>query len=109
MKVKTYHNRSIELAQLATNISHPAKLMILEILSKHKDRTCKELVYDLPLSQASVSQHLKALLKAHLICRTFKGTSSLYCIEWNQIERMFHLIEKMKDRTMKNRPKRNCC
>jgi DNA-binding transcriptional ArsR family regulator len=52
-----------------------ARIQIIDILSKHKDRTCKEIVSELPLSQSTVSQHLKELLDVGIICRK-RGSQS---------------------------------
>lgn len=99
----------IELANFSKSLSHPARIMIIKVLSKHKDRTCKELVAELPLSQASVSQHLKALLEIGLICRKKFGAQSLYCVEWNTLDRVFTLYDRLSTKVLPKRPKRNCC
>ena len=99
----------VELATMSKCFSHPARVMIILILSKNKDRTCKELVAELPLSQSTVSKHLKDLLQEKLICRKFEGTQSLYTLEWNTLERVFRLFGRFSLKTMPNRPKRNCC
>lgn len=104
-----FSKKDVEFAELSKALSHPARLMIINILSKHKDRTCKELVFDIPLSQPTVSRHLDDLLKAGLICRMFVGKQSLYTLEWNQLERFLELTNRLSKTTMPNRPKRNCC
>ncbi len=108
-KTEGFNHREVELSGMAKAFSHPARIMIIEILSKHKDRTCKELVNEIPLSQATISQHLNELLLAKLICRKKDGAKSLYCVEWNKLERMFGLYYRLSEKTMVNRPKRNCC
>ncbi len=108
-KNEAYTNKVLEMADLAKAFSHPARIMIIELLFKHKDRTCKEIVAELPLSQPTVSQHLKELMEAGLICRKQFGAQSLYCVEWNQLERVFLLFERFKYKIMPERPKRNCC
>ena len=66
MKENTdFSNFEKELAQFSKCLANPARIEILIILSKHKDRTCKEIVAELPLSQSTVSKHLKDLLKLH--------------------------------------------
>lgn len=105
----TFHALELELSQMAKCLSHPARIQIITILSKHKDRTCKELVAELPLSQSTVSKHLNDLLQENLICRKFSGTQSLYTLEWNKLERVFTIFDRLNKRTMINRPKRNCC
>ncbi|RTY87877.1 transcriptional regulator [Flavobacterium sp. RSP49] len=104
-----FHSFEIELATLSKCLSHPARVMIISILSKHKDRTCKELVSEIPLSQSTVSKHLDDLIKVKLICRKISGTQSLYSLEWNHIERVFTLFNRLNTKIMPNRPKRNCC
>jgi ArsR family transcriptional regulator, arsenate/arsenite/antimonite-responsive transcriptional repressor len=104
-----FHNFEIELAEMSKCLSHPARVMIISILAKHKDRTCKEIVAELPLSQSTVSKHLKDLLEENLICRKTEGTQSIYTLEWNKLERVFSLFGRFSMKTMPNRPKRNCC
>ena len=104
-----FNSFEVELAAMSKCFSHPARVMIILILSKNKDRTCKELVAELPLSQSTVSKHLKDLLQEKLICRKFEGTQSLYTLEWNTLERVFSLFGRFSLKTMPNRPKRNCC
>jgi DNA-binding transcriptional ArsR family regulator len=53
-----FHSFELELSKWL-NVAHPAKIQIISILSKHKDRTCKEIVAELPLSQSTVSKHFK--------------------------------------------------
>lgn len=108
-KKNLFSKRDVELTDLMKCLSHPARLSLLMILSKHKDRTCKELVLELPLSQSTVSKHLNDLLNAGLICRKLNGKKSLYCIEWNTLERFYVLTAKLQASMMPNRPKRNCC
>ena len=99
----------VELATMSKCFSHPARVMIISILSKNKDCTCKELVSELPLSQSTVSKHLKHLLDENLICRKLEGTQSIYTLEWNKLECVFSLFSRFSTKTMPNRPKRNCC
>lgn len=108
-KKELFLKRDTEFADLAKCMSHPARVMIINMLSKHKDRTCKELVLDIPLSQPTVSRHLNDLLKAGLICRKFEGKQSLYTIEWNKLERFYELTIRMSNLTLPHRPRRNCC
>jgi ArsR family transcriptional regulator, arsenate/arsenite/antimonite-responsive transcriptional repressor len=69
------------LADVARALAHPARLAILEILASRDSCLCGEIVEELPLAQATVSQHLKVLVEAGLITLTRKGISSCYCID----------------------------
>ena len=61
-------------------LSHPARLAILQTLSQRGTCICGEIVDVMPLSQATVSQHLKILKDAGLITGEIKGQKSCYCI-----------------------------
>ena len=63
---------------LSKAFAHPARIAILKILAKNEACSCNELVEALPLSQATVSQHLKELKNSELITGTPVGTKSIY-------------------------------
>ena len=109
MKKEAFKKRDIELAELSRSVGHPARFYILNALAKNEKMTTSEFVAQLPLSQATVSQHLKVLVDEGLVCRFASGTKSIYTLEWNKLERMLLLFQKMKDEVMVFRPKRNCC
>ena len=69
------------LALACKALSHPARLTILQILARRGTCICGEVVEALPLSQATVSQHLKVLKQAGLIIGEFDGPRSCYCID----------------------------
>ena len=68
------------LADWTKALGHPARIAILQVLAKRNTCICGEIVEVLPLAQATVSQHLKALLEAGLIQGTIDGPRSCYCI-----------------------------
>jgi ArsR family transcriptional regulator len=61
-------------------LSHPARLAILQTLASRGSCICGEIVDSTPLSQATVSQHLKVLKDAGLITGRIDGPRSCYCI-----------------------------
>ncbi len=69
------------LAAIAKAMGHPARVAILEYLVKHNACGCGDIVDHLPLSQSTVSQHLKALKKVGLIKGSVEGTSVCYCLD----------------------------
>ena len=87
-----------ELALLAKAFAHPARIAILEYLLKANQCINGDLVAELGLAQATISQHLKELKSIGLIQGTVEGTSMCYCINtevWNVVkERMEQLFEK---------------
>lgn len=76
-----------ELATLTKALGHPARIAILQFLIKSKACVCGDIVAELPLSQSTISQHLKELKKAGLIKGEIEGPSICYCIDeknWNK-------------------------
>ena len=81
-------------------LAHPARITILEILLKKQSCICGDIVEQLPLSQSTVSQHLKELKNAGLIKGDIEGVKVCYCIdekEWenakNSISTLFTSIQ----------------
>lgn len=69
-----------QLALAFKALSHPARLAILQTLAERGTCICGEIVDVMPLSQATVSQHLKILKEAGLISGEIDGQKSCYCI-----------------------------
>ena len=70
-----------ELAVLSKALGHPARIAIMEYLLKVDACICGDIVNELPLSQPTVSQHLKELKNAGLIKGSIEGNSICYCIK----------------------------
>ena len=74
-----------KLAKYAKALAHPARIAILKLLAKKQTCVCGDIVDELPLSQSTVSQHLKELKEAGLIQGEIDGVRVCYCInqkEW---------------------------
>ena len=91
-KTENFSKKENDIAKIAKALSSPARVAILEILIEKKECICGELVDALPLSQATVSQHLRELKDAHLIRGEISGPKVCYCIDpqgWNQMLVLF--------------------
>jgi len=91
-KTELFTRKQNELAAMAKAIGHPARIAILQQLVKANACVCGDLVDELGLAQATISQHLKELKQAGLIQGTVEGTSVCYCINpkvWNQYRELF--------------------
>ena len=87
IKTAEYTQKELELAKIARALAHPARVAILNLLLKKQACVCGDIVGELPLSQSTVSQHLKELKDAGLIKGEIEGVSVCYCINekvWNQ-------------------------
>lgn len=72
------HNK---IAKYAKALAHPARVAILQVLLKKQNCICGDIVEELPLSQSTVSQHLKELKEAGLIKGDIEGAKVCYCID----------------------------
>lgn len=79
-KKEEFGKKKQHLAMFGRAIAHPARISILRILAKHQNCNCNDLVQRLPLSQATVSQHLKELKNCGLINGITHKTSSIYSL-----------------------------
>lgn len=81
-----------ELAAIAKVLAHPARIAILQHLIKANACINSDLVNELGLAQATISQHLKELKSIDLICGTIEGVSMSYCInaeKWKWFKNKF--------------------
>ena len=70
-----------EIAAIAKALGHPARVAILQLLAQRQACVCGELVLELPISQSTVSQHLKELKAAGLVQGEVDGPRVCYCID----------------------------
>lgn len=70
-----------KLAKYAKALAHPARIAILKLLANKQNCQCSNIVDELPLSQSTVSQHLKELKDAGLIKGEIEGAKVCYCID----------------------------
>jgi DNA-binding transcriptional ArsR family regulator len=88
-KTEGFTKAQIELAAFSKALGHPARIAILQFLARQKSCMCGDIVDELPLSQSTVSQHLKELKNVGLIKGNVEGPSICYCIDeksWNRIK-----------------------
>jgi predicted transcriptional regulator len=88
-KTDLFTKEQNELAQVAKAFAHPARIAILEHLLKANQCINSDLVEELGLAQATISQHLNELKSVGLIQGTVEGTSMCYCIDpviWNKVK-----------------------
>ncbi|HRH55143.1 MAG TPA: metalloregulator ArsR/SmtB family transcription factor, partial [Chitinophagales bacterium] len=63
-KAEEFSVKDNRIANFAKALAHPARVAILRILLKKESCYCGDIVEELPLSQSTVSQHLKELKEA---------------------------------------------
>ncbi|MCB9262409.1 MAG: winged helix-turn-helix transcriptional regulator [Flavobacteriales bacterium] len=95
------------IASIAKALGHPARVAIIELLLKSQTCICGDIVNELPLAQATISQHLKELKAAGLIQGTIEGNAICYCLNPKAITLLKNYIENII--THLNQRKENCC
>ena len=94
-KTDHFNTKQLRMAQLAKALGHPARIAILQFLASQQSCVCGDIVDELPLSQSTVSQHLKELKDAGIIKGEISGASTCYCIDekvWKEMESEFGFI-----------------
>ena len=93
-----------DLAKIAKILAHPARVAILEYISKQDACICTDLVDIIGLSQPTISQHLNEIKKIGLLKGNFEGKNLCYCIDqerWEELQQTFQLFFSNINR--------NCC
>ena len=76
-KAILFSDEQNRLAILARVFAHPARIAIIEYLFKHQTCVVNTLLDELPLSQSTISQHLKEMKNAGMTTRDHVFTSSI--------------------------------
>ncbi|MCB0688468.1 MAG: winged helix-turn-helix transcriptional regulator [Saprospiraceae bacterium] len=97
-----FTEEEIRLAEIAKALSHPARIAILKFLASQNACICNDLVEELPLSQSTISQHLKALKKAGLIAGEIDGPRTCYCLNMDACTAALEKIDRLFSKI-------NCC
>ena len=80
-KSSEFSAKENQLAKYAKALAHPAGIAILKLMAAKSTCQCGDIVDELPLSQSTVSQHLKELKEAGLIQGEIEGARVCYCID----------------------------
>ena len=94
-KTEMFTDKQNKLATLFKVLGHPARIAILQHIINQKTCICNDLVEELGLAQATISQHLKELKNIGIIQGTIEGKSVCYCIEekvWREIQQEFNVF-----------------
>ncbi|GAB3337941.1 metalloregulator ArsR/SmtB family transcription factor [Marivirga atlantica] len=96
------------MALAAKAFAHPARVAIIEYLLKASACINGDLVNELGLAQATISQHLRELKEIGIIKGTIEGTRVSYCInseKWELIKTQFSTLFNSYNKLSED----NCC
>ena len=105
-KTEIFSNEQNRLAVLFKALAHPARIAILQQIIQANACICGDLVNELGLAQATISQHLKELKTAGIIQGTIEGVSVCYCINptvWQELGTQMNTLLKAY------KPVSTCC
>jgi len=84
-----------ELGALAWGLAHPARVAILRLLLARGECVCGAIVEQMPLAQATVSQHLKVLKETGWIEGEIDGPRVCYCPTKGAMARFQQLLQSL--------------
>ena len=106
-KTEEFTAKQNKAATMLKALGHPARVAIVEYLIKCDSCVCGDIVDRLPLAQATVSQHLKALKEAGVIQGTVEGTSVCYCVDVKAVQFLKSYFTTLADRIEQQH--QTCC
>lgn len=101
VKSEIFSDQQNEIASLAKAFGHPARVAILQHLFSINACVCGELVEEIGLAQATISQHLKELKSMGLIKGSIEGASMCYCIDKENWSKMKSLVSDFLNQDLK--------
>ena len=105
-KTEEFTIKDNKIAAYAKALAHPARVAILQMLLKKQACICGDIVEELPLSQSTVSQHLKELKESGLIKGEIEGAKVCYCIDEKEWENAKTYLNTLFDSHQKGK---GCC
>ena len=104
-KSDAFSDEQNKMAAIAKAMGHPARIAILQYLQQVKGCICGDIVNELPLSQPTVSQHLKELKNCGLIKGHIEGTAICYCIDQTVLQQFLSFFKQLNSRSTAKK----CC
>lgn len=81
-----FDHETTDIAAICKALGHPTRMEIMTLLWKKNNRTCGEIVSQIPLAQSTISKHLLELKKADLLNVKNIGKKTIYSIEVEKIQ-----------------------
>jgi DNA-binding transcriptional ArsR family regulator len=106
-KTEEFTSKENKIAKYAKAFAHPARVSILKLLIQKNACVCGDIVDELPLSQSTVSQHLKELKEAGIIKGSIDGVKICYCIDEKEWEIAKKHMNELFELYIKSN--KNCC
>jgi DNA-binding transcriptional ArsR family regulator len=92
-----------KLASIAKVFGHPARIAIIQYLIANRTCIVSNLIDELPLSQSTISQHLKELKNIGMIRGEIEGPTICYCLNQDMLKELAGILNKI------NKEIKDCC
>lgn len=92
LKINEYTEKQAKLARFAKALCHPARIYILDLLSKQSCCYSGDIADELPIARSTLSQHLSELKDAGLIRGEITPPKIRYCLDidnWKLAKTLF--------------------
>jgi len=93
-----------DIANFAKVFAHPARVAILKYISEQEGCICSDLVDEIGLSQATISQHLTVIGNAGFLKGRFEGKKKCYCLNIDRFNEAQMILNSFFKKTASN-----CC
>ncbi len=80
------------IAAVAKALGHPARVQIVELLSRQDECRGADVFAELPLAQSTVSEHLRVLRDAGVVSVSPMGTANAYCLRYRTLDEFSQAI-----------------
>ncbi|MBL4887269.1 MAG: winged helix-turn-helix transcriptional regulator [Flavobacteriaceae bacterium] len=101
-KINIHTKNHNKIAKIAKVFAHPARVAILYYISKKESCICNDIVDEIGLSQATISQHLQVIKNAGLLKGQFKGKRLCYCIDIKKLNEFQDVMNRYFIKTQVN-------
>lgn len=105
-KSEIFTGRQNQIALYGKAFGHPARIAILQHLFEKVECICGDLVAEIGLAQATISQHLKELKILGLIKGSVEGSRVCYCIDSENWTKMKVIMNEFINQDISNK---DCC
>lgn len=91
-KIAAHSIAQNELSKTFKALGHPARIAILQFISLNPNCICNDMVKEIDLAQATISQHLVELRKANLISGLQRGKKICYTVNIDKLYEVKQLV-----------------
>jgi ArsR family transcriptional regulator len=98
MQALEFETPSARAVELLRALANPVRFRIVETLAERGECIVGDLVLEVPVSQPTVSEHLKVLREAGIVRGTVDGPNRCYCLNPEAFVELRALFESFEQR-----------